>query len=403
MFLTAKPFERGGISIVTGPVDSDKTRRINGFLDAVVDSGYKRGDNIVVFRHPDDDKYPERIGKHEVKVTDNIGGICKGILPQTRTVVIVGASHYRDEKIVDLADAIVKSNRDLLVSGLNLDAEGRPHGFMPELITLADEILLAKAICSHNGCRSMEATRSIRRGNSYSAVCAHHYRFDCPPISREFSGFLKLYLGSMYSGKTTEWGSDLNKIQEVGWNPLVLKYFGDDRDGEEERELFGEGYVTLHKGERIPAVLVKTGEDIKEYLESHPDRKYVFLNEGQFIKGLYDLVFELIPKGYKFCIDALLRGFNRKKFGEGAELVCLADVVNMNYATCVVCGHPAGENQRMKRVGEMVLPAHSDDSLEVVGGKDDGKVKYFYEARCLRHWVLEGELDLRYELKPFSF
>lgn len=401
--LIAKPFQQGKLTVITGPVNSDKTKIITSFLDAAVDSGYKDQENILVFRHPDDDQEPGSIGRHKADVALCLEDIFRKITSQTRTVIIAGASHYRCPKILDLADAIVRSDRNLIISGLNLDAEGKPYGYMPGLITLADEIILAKSICTHKSCRSTEANRSISKGGEYAAVCAHHFSHDCPPISMELSGFLKLYLGSMYSGKTTGWGSDLKKIKEVGWKPIVLKYLHDDRYGEKNSGLFSEGNVTLHSENKIPSVLVDSTEHIRSYLEDHPETRLVFINEGQFFKGLYGLVSELIPKGYRFHIDSLLRGFNRKRFGESADLACLADVVNIYYGTCVECGHPATENQRMKKVGGVIIPSNYHDPLEAIGGKDDGKAEYFYQARCLKDWVLEGEPELIYSLEKFSW
>lgn len=407
MFLTAKPHEQGKFCVITGPVDSDKTRIVAGFLDAAVDSGYKKGGNIMVFRHPADDKNPERIGKHEVRVTESVDGIYEGILPQTRTVVIAGVSRFSDRKIVELADEVVRSDRDLIISGLNLDGEGKPYGYMPELIALADEVYLAKAICSSSGagCRSGEATRSVKKEEKgYRAVCAHHFHYpECPPVSGDVNSYVGIKTGPMFSGKTTSWHRGLEKMKQVGWEPLVLKYLGDNRDGEKEVKPFEIGYVTLHSEERIPAILVGNVEQIRTCLEEHPRQKEVFLNEGQFFPGLYELVYEYIPKGRRFHVDALLRGFNRRKFGEIAELICLADKVETYYATCVKCGHPAAENQRMKRVRGEARPAHIDDPLELIGGRDKEGAEYFYEARCLEHWVLDGEPPLHYKLSKFEW
>lgn len=403
MVLTAMPFTLGKIKVITGPVGSDKISRINSFLDALVDSGYKKDSNVLVFRHPEDDPQPEQIGRHSVTVTDNVTNIYEGITSSTRTVIIVGAAHYQDKKIVDLAEAVVRSNRDLVLAGLNLDVQGKPYGFMPNLITLADEVLLSKANCSYPGCRSAEANRSIKLGDAFSAYCSHHYSHDCPPVSQDLAGSLKLYLGSMFSGKSTEWARELKKVEKTGRDPLVLNYLGDVRDGNNQRQLFGWGEVTLHSGERLDAVLVRTGEDIKKYLADNPGQKTIFINEGQFITGLYDAVFELIPKGYRFYVDALLRGFNRGKFNDIADLVCLANEVDFLYATCVQCGYPATENQRMKRIESVVVPADYHDPLEAVGGKDTGRVSYFYQARCLKDWVLANEPPLLYQLERFEW
>lgn len=402
--LIAKPFEQGRFSVILGPVHSDKNSVVKSFLDGAVDSGYSQDGNIKVFRHPADDPNPERIGKHSVELTEQVDKIFDGILPQTRTVIIAGASHYQDRKIVDLADAIIRSNRELYISGLNLDALGEPHGFMPELIALADKIILTKALCSFPTCQSMEATRSKDVGEGkYQALCTHHYHFDSPPISKEGAGFLKMNVGPMYAGKTTGWASDLKKVIEKGWEYVVFKYLHDNHSGEAQKKIFDMGEVTLHEGENIKAVSIKTGKDVEEYLSQYPKIRQIFLNEAQFISGLYNTLFKLMPRGYKFDVDGLLRDFKRKKFGEIANAVCLADEVNSYYAICKQCSHPATNNQRMKRVGDQVMPAHIDDPIEAIGGKDDGRVKYYYEPRCIAEWVLDGEPKLVYELPKFSW
>src|SRR3989339_1269130 len=391
MVFTAKPFIQGKFTVITGPVGSDKVALVASFLDHLVDSGYRNDHNVGVFRHPADDLNPEFIGRHQVQVTDNLDSIFQSITPQTRTVFLVGAAHYTSPDIVGLADAVVRSNRDLIVAGLNLDSRGKPYGYMPNLITLADEIILAKAICSYPGCRSIEANRSKGQELNFEAFCAHHYTNECPPIPKELAGSLKLYLGPMFSGKSTRWSRELNKVKKVGWDPIVLNYSRDVRDGNTDRENSGKGYITLHNGSQLEAVLVRDGSEVKNYLTSHPNQKVVFINEAQFMAGLYQTIFDLIPQGYQFHVDGLSRGFNRGKFGDIADLVCLADTVDMSYATCVVCGDPATENQRMKRVNGTVMPAHYDDPLEAVGGKDTGKAEFFYEARCLKDWILIGE------------
>lgn len=192
-------------------------------------------------------------------------------------------------------------------------------------------------------------------------------------------------------------------MRNVGWDPLVLKYLHDNRDGEPEGKPLEMGYVTLHNGEKIEAIMVATADHIRDCLANNPDKREIFLNEGQFIQGLYDLVYEQIPRGRRFHVDALLRGFNRKPFGEISSLVCLADKVDNFYATCVKCGHPAAENQRMKRVDGETLPAHVNDDLELIGGKDKEGAEYFYEARCLDDWVLDGEPKMHYELPKFDW
>ncbi len=405
MFLTGKPFQQGSLKIIAGPVSSGKTEKVEAYLDSLVDSGFKRDSNIVVVRHPSDDKHPENLGRHHTAVVSTADDLYSRIKMHTGTVIIMGASHFEDKNIVDLADALVRSNRQVVLSGLNLTSEGKPYGFMPQFMALANEVELAKGICATADCYNDNANRSRIARNEFLAACAHHYSNpDLPLLAAGKEGSLELFVGSMYSGKSTQWFRELKRVQKAGIKPIVFKWSQDDRYGEMTTERFQEGNVTLHRGEKVPAITIAQGEDIREYLAEFPEKKEIFIDEGQFIGGLYQVIFDLIPKGYSFSVTGLQRGFNRKSFGDIPALMCLADTINMNYALCVECGHPAPENQRMKRVnGGDPIPAHYNDPLQAVGGKDTGTVDYFYQARCLKDWVLDGEPKNRYELNRFEW
>ncbi len=403
MVLTAKPYTQGKITVISGPVKSGKTDEVESYLDALVDSGYKNGSNVQVVRHPDDDEAPEHIGKHSVFVTDSVDAIYQTINSHTRTVIIVGASHYKDSNIVDLADAVVRSNRNLIASGLNLDSNGLPHDYMPDLMALADEVILSKAICRTPRCGYMESNRSILVDEKYIASCTHHFHYrDSPPISETDRGSLELFLGSMYSAKSTRWKRKLQKLQVAGLNPLVFRWTDDARYGEKKTELYELGNIVLHSGEKIPAISIRHAQDIPTYLQEHPNNREIFIDETQFISGIYDLSFKLLAKGYHLYSTGLPRGFNRKPFNDVPKLMCLADTIHMNYANCVVCFHPASDNQRMKKIGERKTHAHIDDPLVAVGGTENQEVKYFYEARCLKDWKLLGEPENKYHLERYS-
>lgn len=427
--ITAKPFKQGQVTVISGPVGSEKTEELEGFLDSVVDSGFKKGDNIVVVRHPSDDKRPEYIGKHQVKVTDDIGEIYNQIKEETASVVIVGISHYNSE-IGELAEAIVRSGRNLIASGLNLDVAGKPYGSMPGVMALADEVILAKAYCSEELCRNEQANRSTKKG-LFVPVCSHHYHYPkSPSIGEGGGGELELYAGPMFSAKSTSWARKLEKIEKAGLDYVVFKWIKDQRYKKEEergvsqkllkwvrnspskegnekicfankKEVFEKDMIVLHNKKTLEALLVRSANDIYTYLreppKEHQQVRQVFIDEAQFLNGIYETIFDLIPEGYKFSVTGLPRGFNRQGFGEFPALMCLADKINMRYAVCTQCGEPATENQRIKIVEGERKPVRYDDPLVLVGGKEA------YEARCLRHWVLEGEPPLKYKLEKFEF
>lgn len=385
--LTAKPFIQGKFTVISGPVQSEKTEKIESFLDAVVDSGYKQDSNILVFRHPMDDPSPEYVGRHKVMVTHRVEDIYKNVKPSTRTVIISGASHFSSD-LVSLADALIRSNRDVITSVLNLDSECYPHGTAPGLMALADEVLLAKAICSHPLC-SEEANRSSSEQGKYLPLCTHHFHYySAPPISAKDVGALELFLGPMFSGKSTAWHREQIKLQRKGVPYVVFKWKGDARYGESAGNEFEEGYVTLHDGTKIPAILVRDALDTKTYLRQHTEIREVFRDENQFYDKIYEVTAEQLGEGYHLYDTGLPRGFNRASFRDVPKLMCLADKINMHYAICVKCGDPATENQRINQ---------ADKSLIKVGGAGD------YEARCLKDWSLDGEPEMKYKLERFEW
>jgi thymidine kinase len=69
--------------------------------------------------------------------------------------------------IVDVVEAIRRSGRHVIVTGLNLDFAGRPFGPMPELLSRADDITMLTAICVICG---ETATRTQRLVNGRPAA-----------------------------------------------------------------------------------------------------------------------------------------------------------------------------------------------------------------------------------------
>lgn len=396
--ITLTPYTQGKLTFVTGPVNSDKAGLLERTLDAARDSGYKTESNILVFRHPRDSPHPERMGSHEIDaVTDSVPVILNKIKPETRNIFIAGASLFENPNIVDLVDALVRSNRNVIISGLNLDANGKPFGHSAEFMALADEVVLARAFCSK--CHDLYASRSTLTESKFEAVCVHHFHYSSsPPISPRNAGSLTLDVGPMFSGKTTSWERRMKLVNVQGINPIVLKPLKDNRYGQPEGEVFGQSNVTLHSGGTISATDIRTTSHIRKFLrrEENKDKRYVFLEEAQFVPDLYDLTFELLPQGYKLFYAGLARGFNRKPFNDIPKLMCLADAVEMHYATCVKCGHPAPESQRIKTIDGQRIPARYDDKLELAGGIEG------YEARCLGHWELPGEPENPFNISRYS-
>lgn len=367
-------------------------------LNAARDSGLKRNGNFVVVKHPLDDLDKlDKIGTHDAMLTETPDEIYDLISSNTSTVIIAGISHFEDEGIVDLVDSLVRSGRRVIATGLNLDSEGQPYGHMTKIAALADEVILAKAICNQQLCSNDRANRSVKIDGRFEPRCSHHYRFeDSPPISEGSGGSLNLVVGSMFASKSNTLAKQLKRYNIVGFECVVFKWSSDLRYGEDKKNLFELGKIKLHDGKEIEAVVVKDVDDMRNYLKEKPRVRIIMVDEAQFFPKFYDFANELILKGYKIFATGLVRGFKRVPFGDTSKLICLADNIDFRYGVCVVCGNPATENQRLKIVNDVKEPAHFNDPLLMVGGKEA------YEARCIHDWKLLGEPQLRYNIPRFK-
>lgn len=82
-------------------------------------------------------------------------------------LVGIDEAEFFSPDIVDAVEALRRSGRHVIVTGLNLDFAARPFGSMPELMARADEISMLTAICVICG---ETATRTQRLVNGRPAA-----------------------------------------------------------------------------------------------------------------------------------------------------------------------------------------------------------------------------------------
>jgi thymidine kinase len=82
-------------------------------------------------------------------------------------LVGIDEAEFFAAEIVDVVEAIRRSGRHVIVTGLNLDFAGRPFGAMPELLARADDVTMLTAICVICG---ETATRTQRLVNGRPAA-----------------------------------------------------------------------------------------------------------------------------------------------------------------------------------------------------------------------------------------
>ncbi len=400
-----EPYTQGKVVIISGPPTSDKEGVLEKELASARDSGYKRDSNILLFRHLKDSHQPERIGEHDVNlVTESVDAIYRHIQPNTRHVVIAGSAHFSSDLAV-LVDSIVRSNRNAILTTTNLDVKGRPYGCTPDLMTLATHVVLTKGFCYKYGinCNNTAANRSVYIANQWEATDGFHALYPDLVARAEDMGELTLRVGPVKAAKSKSWKIEILHLKKKGIKHDIFTPIKAARYGQPKDEPFTIGNVTFNDGSTMQAVRIRDAADIEQYIKEHPDIKHHKIDEGNFVEGLYDLTLKYVPLGHHFDVTLLPRGFNRMKFNEASDLMCLADYIEMRFATCEVDGHPATESQRRVRLPDgTVRDAKYSEELEVPGGNDTGQPGEFYPARCLKDWRLEGEPENKFRLERYS-
>ncbi len=183
------------------------------------------------------------------------------------------------------------------------------------------------------------------------------------------SGRLELFMGCMFSGKTSELIRQAKRLQCIGRRVLFINHSFDrryDRDGETHEQVFSHDQVGF------PCVNVALLEDVSERQVGEVDA--IFVNEGQFFDDLRSVVLRWVDLcGKDVYVGGLDGDSQRQKFGQLVDLVPMADAVHKLHAFCFEC-----------RDGTLAPFTHrvSNDQEQVVIGVSN------YVALCRKHYLL---------------
>ena len=146
-------------------------------------------------------------------------------------------------------------------------------------------------------------------------------------------GYLKIILGSMFAGKTTELIKEYRRHESCGFECLFINHKIDNRYDDEENK------TSTH--DRIFINSINVGDNLLDFFkkESYLSRYDVILiNEGQFFKDLYKFVDYIVNKlNKKVYVCGLDGDFQRKKIGSILDIIPLCDDVIKIKAICSNC------------------------------------------------------------------
>lgn len=157
------------------------------------------------------------------------------------------------------------------------------------------------------------------------------------------SGYLKIILGSMFAGKTTELIKEYNRHKACGFKCCFINSLYDDR--------YNSGSTTTKTHNKNSVSnnfcsynLSDIFENVSDTNSDNPENYDVFfINEGQFFKDLYVWVHWLVnEKNKKVYVCGLDGDYQRKKFGSILDIIPLCDDIVKIKAICRDCRYREG-------------------------------------------------------------
>ncbi len=98
-------------------------------------------------------------------------------------VIAIDEAQFFGEKIIDVCNDIANKGKRVIVAGLDLDYMGRPFGYMPQLMAVAEYVTKTQAICTVCGnpaSHSQRITKSkelvlLGSDSQYEPRCRLHF------------------------------------------------------------------------------------------------------------------------------------------------------------------------------------------------------------------------------------
>ena len=169
---------------------------------------------------------------------------------------------------------------------------------------------------------------------------------------------LKIIMGNMFSGKTTELIRRLKRYKVIGKRILVLNSSLDTRSSDE--------VLKTHDNSKFECLKVSNLEDV-----DYSEVDIVAVDEAQFFSGLKPFVEKVLMDNKTILLAGLDGDYKQENFGEIIDCIPLADKVFKITAMCMEC-MDGTHGPFTKRIVDY-------EGKNLIGGKE------MYKAVCRKH------------------
>jgi thymidine kinase len=184
-------------------------------------------------------------------------------------------------------------------------------------------------------------------------------------------GSLDIYLGPMYSGKTSKLLDIYKQCSFCNIPVAVVNHCSDTR--------YHESMLSTHDKAMIPCIQTSclgdiwANKDVNNPFDENSSNhlkirsaEVILINEGQFFEDLYDCVLDMLKEKKKVYVAGLDGDFERKKFGQMLDLIPNCDSVTKFKSLCSICknGEPGIFSLRLTNEKQQTLVG-SDNYIPV--------------------------------------
>ncbi len=170
----------GWIEVICGPMFSGKSEELMRRLRRAM-IARKR---VQVFKPVIDDRYSadEIVSHTDIRMKSqaiNKASEILGHLDWRTEVVGMDEANFFGQELVEIASQLADSGKQVIIAGLDTDYMGRPFPPMPDLLTLAESITKALAICMRCGNPAKHTQRLVESTDLIVVGAAGMYEARC--------------------------------------------------------------------------------------------------------------------------------------------------------------------------------------------------------------------------------
>jgi len=170
-----------------------------------------------------------------------------------------------------------------------------------------------------------------------------------------------IFTGPMFGSKTTRMLAIVDRYQRQNRVVAAFKPQMDNR--------YSQSKITTHTGGFIPAICVKNGNDVLQYINESSFIDVIAIDEAFMIEGISSALIEIFRSGKTIIVSSLQLSATGNVFEEIRDMMPYATKIEICPAVCPVTGRDAYyTHKKVKSLNEIAI-----------GGSE------LYEPRCWEH------------------